>query len=537
MRVLTWLNGWGPVVFLAGILFACDGRVAAAERDPLPVARAIDQEIRHRLDAEKVKPSGPADDAEFLRRVTLDITGRVPTLERAAAFLDSAVPDKRRQLIDELLASPLYGEYLARTWTNLILASGTPPRSMQTSFQLWLAGEFNQGRGWDQIVHEMLTATGTPAESPASYFVRANLREPGQLAGTTAQFFLGVRMQCAECHRHPFAPWKQEDYWGLAVFFSRLRQVNVKGGQQISEAPPASKKPAGPILTIPATGGNKGAGKVVLAKFLTGAPPALSDEGPFRPALAAWVTAKDNPFFAAAAVNRTWGHFFGSGFVNPVDDFNDDLAPPSHPALLKLLAEEFIASGHDLKHLIRCLCNSAAYQRTSWPLPENKDDEKLFSHMAVKVLGPDALFDSLVLALGNPKLPGGLGSPLPYEVYAGKPPGATRPQLREEFLKFFDTKDDSGKATEYTHGIPQVLALLNARQFNAAPPIVDKLIKSGVSQEKAIEALFLAALSRRPTADEVRPMTTYLGKQKDARQGYAGILWILFNSSEFVLNR
>jgi hypothetical protein len=503
---------------------------AAAERDVAAVARAIDQDLLKQLAGQKIKPSPQADDAEFLRRVSLDITGRIPTAEKAAEFLGSTDPERRRKLIDELLANSAYGEHFAGMWGDLIRATGTPPNSLGGSYRKWLAAEFNQGRGWDKIVHEMLTSEGKIFDKPSGYFVLANYKEPGQLAGTTARFFLGIRLECAECHDHPFTNWQQTDYWGLAAFFTRVKQVNEKGGNVLTENPLP-----GATITIPSTEGNKGSGTVVKAKFLGGSEPKFDDEGPLRPSLASWLTAADNPYFAPAAVNRMWAHLFGTGLFNPIDDYNEDL-PPSHPDILQLLAKEFVASGHDLKHLIRCLCNSQAYQRTSKPLPENKDDQTLFSHMAVKVMTADALFDSLVTALGNPKLPGGLGAPLPYEIYSGGASKNGKPSAREEFLKFFDTKDESGKTTEYTHGIPQVLALMNTRQFNATPPIVDKLIKAKLSNEKAIETLFLAALTRYPTANEMNLMSGYLARRQDTEKGYAGILWILLNSNEFVLN-
>jgi hypothetical protein len=510
-----------------------------APADSLEAARQIDREIDDALAAAKVPSSPLADDAEFLRRVTLDITGRIPTAERAAAFLDSQSSDKRQKLIDELLASPLYGDYLASRWTDLIMASGTPPRSVTGAFRQWLAKELNEGRGWDQIVKAMLTAGGTPSESPASWYLRANLREPGQQASTTARFFLGVQVQCAECHDHPFGEWTQADYWGLAAFFTRLNQVSGKGGQKLSEEPPPGKKPPAPgtgaRIAIPTGAVKVGAGKVVHAKLLHGAQPSLPDTGPLLPTLADWATAKDNPWFARAAVNRAWAHFFGAGLVNPIDDFRTEVAA-SHPALLEALSREFVRSGHDLKHLVRSICNSQAYQRSSKPVTGNRDDKTRFSHMAVKVMAPAVLFDSLVAAMGNPKLAGSLGSPLPYELYAPKAASTGRPQPREEFIKFFDTRPDPDATTEYTQGIPQVLALMNAKPFNGIPPIVEQLAKANASAEQAVEKLYLAALSRRPSADEVRLMTDYLARRKDARQGYAGVLWILFNSGEFVLN-
>jgi hypothetical protein len=532
-------HGISSFLIVLGIAASFRTSAAAQESggDVAAVAQAIDRAIQQPLDAKKIKTSPRTDDAEFLRRVTLDITGRIPTAERAADFLVSTDPDRRRKLIDELLANPLYGEHFAGNWIDLIHATGSPPRSMTAGFRKWLAAEFNQGHGWDKTVHEMLTAEGT---KPAGYFVRANFKEPGQLAGTTARFFLGVRMECAECHNHPFTNWKQTDYWGLAAFYTRLKQVNAKGGNLLTEDSPPGKKPKTPGLgariTIPNSGVRTGAGKVVKAKLLKSTEPNLPDEGPLRPTLASWITAKENPYFAQAAVHRLWAHLFGSGFFSPIDDRHDETAP-SHPQLLQLLSREFVASGHDLKHLMRCITNSETYQRTSRPIAANKEDSALFSHMAVRVMNADVLFDSLVTALGNPKLPGGLGAPLPYEIYAGGASKNAKPSARAEFIKFFDTRDaDSGNTTEYTHGIPQVLALLNAKQFNTAPPIVDKLVKSKVSKEKAVDTLFLAALTRYPTASEMKLMTGFVERRKDLPTGYTGVLWILFNSNEFVLN-
>jgi hypothetical protein len=203
---------------------------------------------------------------------------------------------------------------------------------------------------------------------------------------------------------------------------------------------------------------------------------------------------------------------------------------------MKQLGKEFIASGHDLKQLIRSIANSQAYQRASRPLPENQKDESLYSHMAVRVMPADVLFDSLLTALGNPKLPGGLGAPIPFDVYSGgKAKGAKTP-AREEFLKFFNTTDESGKTTEYTQGIPQVLAMMNAKQFNGTPPIVEKLLKEKASPEKGIETLCLATLSRRPSENEMKLLKGYFDRRNDPAQGFRGVLWILLNTSEFVLN-
>jgi ferric-dicitrate binding protein FerR (iron transport regulator) len=521
----------------------------ASTRDPLPVAAAVDAELDQSLAATKLPASPRADDAEFLRRVTLDITGRVPSYKRALAFLESKDPDKRRKLIDELLAGPDYGRHFATVWRNLIV-----PRSEATGvkgqprddFSPWLAGQFNRNRGWDRIVSDLLTAEGPLADNPQSAFVMANAPEfqpqPALLAGSTARLFLGVQLRCAECHDHPFAQWKQADFWGVAAFFGRVRYAGAKTGKptlaEAAEAPQEGKTKGGagrPAtvpggIVIPASAGKAG-GRVVKARFLQGAEVDLNAEGPYRARLAAWLTAVDNPYFANAAVNRLWAHFFGRGFVHPVDGFDENHAP-AHPALLKRLADEFVASGYDLKHLVRCVCNSKAYQRTSRPLPGNEDDVSGVSHMAIKVMTPEMFYDSLGVVTAVDK-----NDPLMNTAQArpGKG-GGLLPESREQFARFFRPQGDEAEPGPYSQGIPQFLKLMNAPLLNGGAPVIDKLIRSAVGREGAVETLYLVALSRRPSPAEVKRMTDYLARRKDTGEGYRGVLWILLNSSEFVLN-
>ncbi len=556
MLVLAkWLQRMAFVVLAFALLPTMPQAAENAARSASSVATEIDRHINARLAEAKIPASALADDAEFCRRVYIDITGRIPTADRAATFIDSTDPDKRARLIDELLASPEYGRHFATIWTNLIMANGDPDARPTTKpFTAWLAGELNQGHGWDKLVAEMLTAHGTPAANAATFFTAANASHAGQLGSASTKLFLGIQIACAECHDHPFNKWTQNDYWGMGAFFGRLKVANNgknKDNAEIVEvtppktAPKAAKKKddAPPVVSatgtikIPATGGNKGAGKIVPAKFLEGEKPTLPTEGAIRPALAAWMTSSDNPFFARAAVNRLWGHFFGRGFVNPLDDFLNG-SEPSHPELLTLLSQEFIASGHDFKHLIRSICNSQAYQRTSATLPGNKDDEALFSHMAVKVMMPEAVYDSLTTAMGT-TLPGGLVSQARYGDGKGKnAKGAAtaKNDSRDEFVKFFRTKEEGTPSTEFTHGIPQMLGLMNNPQFNRVTPSVEKLVKAGAPKEKAVEEIYLGTLSRRPRADEMKLMLGFLAKAKSPAEGYADVLWILFNTNEFMLN-
>lgn len=517
---------------------------AKPARDPAPTATIIDAEVDRQLAKLKIPASPQADDAEFLRRVTLDLTGRIPTYSQTVAFLDSKDPNKRRKRIDELLDSPEYGEHLATIWRNLLVGRElnlTGKGGSNDTLRPWLAEQFNENRGWNAIVTDLLTAEGTPRDNPATAFLLANTENgqprPNKVAGAAAALFWGANLRCAECHNHPFTHWKQTDFWGTAAFFGKVQYAGGKGEPaSVTEALSGAAVPKqkgqtasvlrGTAIVIPA--GGKSGGQVVKARFLGGDEPSLDEKEPFRPRFAAWATAADNPYFARAAANRLWGHFFGRGFVNPLDAF-DERNPPSHPELLDRLAKELASSDFDLKHLARCITTSKAYQRTSRPVPGNEADTGAFSHMAVKALTPEVLFDALAV-LGTGSGDGGKTSG------AGKKGSGDKQESRDQFLRSFRF-DEEATATDYIQGIPQLLRLMNASSVNRGTAVVDKLCRSTMSRTEAITTLYLTVLSRRPTPEEVELMSGYLSRRKDDREGYRGVVWILLNSSEFALNR
>ena len=502
----------------------------AADRPSASVARTIDQWIDKKLAAAEVRAAALADDADFLRRACLDIQGKIPTRARTRAFLDDVDPDKRRKLIDELLADAAYGQHFGRLWRDRLANEETVGGSRRDALATWLAHAFNANRGWDTITTDILTATGA---APATTFAYNHLDDgqprPNRLAAATARLFLGNQLQCAECHDHPYADWKQTDLWKLSAFFARvyMSEKEPKGIQEQPGGPPKTRFGPPPVtpaadgsIKIPADAG-PGAGTVVAARFLSGDTPPLPADGGIRPLLAQWVSAADNPYFAKAAVNRFWAHFFGRGFVNPVDDLHEG-NPPSHPELLDALAKEFQASGHDLKHLIRCICNSAAYQRTARkntdvrPDAEGQEDPQLalFGRMRFKVMSAEAMYDSVLTAAAAAKM--------------------SKHQGRGDFVRFFTTREVDGDPTEFTDGIPQVLFLLNDKWVNTPPELVAGLVRAKTSAEAGIEEIFLATLNRRPTKAETDLMTDYLKRRGDAPRGWAGVWWILVNSEAFM---
>ena len=498
-------------------------------------AKAIDAAIDAKLAHEKVAPAGPADDAEFLRRAFLDIAGIIPTAERAAAFLDSKDPAKQAKLIDELLELPEYARAAGGLWAGLIT---TEEPTLKPKFEPWLTEQFHKNRPWDAVVRDLIVAEGM---GPETTFVVANGENkkpvPEKLAGATARLFLGMQLQCAECHNHPFTEWKQTDFWAIAAFYSRTVSAGkapagireLETGAKLS--PPKGQKNAPPIsgavIAISPTAGNA-AGKPVRAKFLQGATPDLDDKGPYRPALAEWVTSASNPYFAEAAVNRLWAQFFGRGLVNPVDDLSSENAP-SHPGALRALADEFRAAGFDRKHAIRCITATNAYRRTSAGKPSAAD---LYDRMPVKVITPEALYDSLLRATGAKEL-----SLASYVPTAGRGGVKGKVEPRTSSLRFFGTRDPYADGTDYTHGIPQALGLLNGAILSQPTPFVLQLTKEKLPPEQAVERLFLAALSRRPAPDEAKTMVAFAARKPEAADGYAAVLWVLLNSPEFVLTR
>jgi hypothetical protein len=522
-------------------------RPPVAGLDPQAVAYEIDRCIQERLDAEKIPASPVCDDAEFIRRVYLDIAGVIPPAQRVREFLDDRRPDKRARLIDELLASPQYGLHFAQTWSDRIvsreLAIETAP------FAAWLAERMNEGRGWDEVVFDLLTAGGSfnmtgrgkrmASADPRAFFVLVNTEgsnavpaepRPQWLAAESARLFLGVQLQCAECHDHPFTEsWKQTDFWGMAAFFSQLR---IERGTELawSEAPLPADQPA--EIAIPATA-LKSVGTIVPARL-------LGEDKQYRPSqpallrqsLAKWITSPENAYFAKAAVNHTWARIFGRGLVEPVDDLRPD-NPASHPVILDMLAGEFERAQFDERHLIRCLCLSQTYQRTSAPTTENEHDDLHYSHMAIKALDSGVLYDSLQAATGWPELLVGL--PL-RKTKAQVITGFTPREVFEDFFRA--SQGQKSDPLEYAHGLPQALKLMNAAQLNRVAPTVERLLQAGQGRDEIVEQLYLTALARRPTAEEAAFTAEFLDRRKESSRedAYNAVLWALTNSSEFVLN-
>jgi Protein of unknown function (DUF1553)/Protein of unknown function (DUF1549) len=489
------------------------------------LAQRIDSQITQRLRAANVEPSTQTTDAEFLRRAYLDIAGVIPTSEQSAAFIDDRSQDKRSKLIDQLLTNSGYGRRMADTWATLMYPIDSDNRFVNKApLHDWLQEKFNANMHWDAMAFDLITATGDVETNGAAIYASAN-RGVDKMTDSVGKLFLGVQIQCAQCHNHPFTHWKQAEYWGLAQFFYKVNVSNPRAAKDggtitVSEEGRPNRK----VNAVPESA------KTVAPKLLGGDVLRLDNSKPYRPVLANWVCAPTNPFFAKAFVNRLWAQYMGRGLVNPVDDLSVE-NEPTHPELLTILAKEFADSGFDIKHLVSGICNSQAYQRSSKPAGDNRDDRTLYSHQAVKVLSGEQLFDSLTSILGAIS---GKDNPMRKAPVKGSP---TNP--RDQFALFFQGTDNS-PPTAYEAGIPQALRLMNS-PLMAQARVTNVAVKAGeVTKnslpDKAIEKLYLTALSRRPTADETKRMTAFVRKHQDSRAAYGDVLWVLLQTSEFALN-
>jgi hypothetical protein len=505
---------------------------AAAVNDARVLAGQIDRLLEAGWAKAKVVPARPADDAEYLRRVYLDLVGMIPTAAEARDFLDDRSEDKRSRLVESLLDSPAYLTHATASYRTLLLPeadSGGGLGNVVGTFEAWLRKKVSDGVGYDQIVREVLTvrlgalgrrggnAQDPRAEpSPLAYYVAKDAK-PENLAAGAARTFLGVRLECAQCHKHPFDHWTRDEFWGLAAFFAGVS----KQGKDDSHGP--IREVAGRReVVIPDTS------KIVKATFLDGSTPEWGRKASGRDLLAEWVTAPENPYFARAAANRVWARFFGTGIVDPVDDLRPD-NPPSHPELLDSLAREFRSHGYDLKFLIRAITTTKAYSLTSSVGRTELAPANLFASMPVRTISSAQLFETLAQATGFRQ---GSGDMYAFE---GSP--------KARFMELFTDRDE--KPTEGETSILQALTLMNGPLVAGVTNLETNGTLAAVAEAPyldtrgRIETLFLAALTRRPSSAELERLATYVdhGRNADDRmKALADIFWALLNSPEFRFN-
>jgi hypothetical protein len=501
--------------------------LSQAAAQPVSLASRLDGLVEARLAEAKLKPGPLASDAEFLRRVWLDLAGTLPSADRVSAFLADKAPDKRARLVEEILAGDAYVEH----WARMLLDTFVGQRPVATGnndnrvLYDYLVDALGEGRSYRAIVRELLTGEGVAQENgPANFTLRYNT-DPNELAGATARVFLGVSLRCAQCHKHPFEKWTQDDFQGYAAFFSRLRAFATvndglmgivelrKGELEIPDPKGALDANGAVIMRTIAPRLPGGGGKVPAGKSR-------------RKVLADWMTSADNPYFARNAVNRVWERLFGKGLVEPLDSLGKGPGPSA--VLLDALAEEFVKCDFDLERLLRGIVLSRTYQRSSGPIPENMtavpaeqqakvhlDEERLLARFPIRALSVDQLYEAIATATG----------------------------YRDEIRQPGDAEMVNDPAAEQLKdtglSLQRSLALLNG-------PFVQQAVVKGVRQARIaagrrigaphVERLFLSTLCRKPTPDETERLLRLMEAGEDRNKGLEDVLWVLLNSAEFTTN-
>ena len=500
----------------------------------------VDKHVFANLKELGIPPSPVCDDATFLRRVTLDIAGRLPTEEESTAFLVSSASDKRDQVIDRLLRSPQYADFFASKWVPLLKnrRDNASDITSNFAFHAWIRDSLLANVPYDQFVRELLAATGTViGNPPVAWYKR--VKDPKEQLEDVAQLFLGVRMQCAQCHHHPFERWSQDDYYSLAAFFSQIgRKPTATRGEDLifhkRGTATAKNVKTGEALRPAALGDDVGQ--------------IAPDDDP-RLRLADWMSSKENPFFAKALVNRYWKHFFKRGLIEPEDDIRDT-NPPTNPELLAALEKHFISSGFDLKDLIRKITRSQAYQLSAMPNEHNRADRQNYSRYYPRRLQAEVLLDAVDDMTGA------------TTVFANLPRGTRAIALPDNsynkssaFLKVFG-RPNSQSVCEcervQSSSLAQSLHLINSAEMKTKLATgtgrAASLAKSDSPAEEKIVGLYLAAFSRQPRPGELRTALDYLNeplvdaagqpieKSKAARQNFQDLIWALMNTKEFLFN-
>jgi len=525
--------------FHAAVPFTADETQLAAVRSRIDELEdrtpgtTIDRLIRAQWRRLGILPSGPADDATFVRRVTLDIYGTLPTPDEVRAYVADPHNDKRVRLIERLLQRPEHASYFALKWADILQNRGagystSRQRPGTTLFAGWIRDSFAQNKPYDQFVSEIITASGSQNENPPTIWYRT-VRRPTEYVESVSQAFLGVRVQCAQCHHHPTERWSQADYFGLAAVFSR---VGRKGGFADAEVPTDEViylKTAASDVRHPRTGA------VIPARPLGGDEFVQRSDVDPRVNLARWMTSPENPFFARTMANRMWAHFLGRGLVHPIDDARST-NPPSHPELLDALAQQFVASGYDVRKLIVAITTSEAYGLESTPNPGNAGDTQSFARFYPRRLPAEVLIDGISQVLDVPT------------AFDGVAAGTRAIDLPDENVAahFLDVFGRPGRLTACecervdAPSLAQALELVNSneiqRKLTDANGYAAKLAADPRSPVEVVPDVFVRVMSRLARQVEIETAASFIESETDRGEAYRSLLWSLLATNEFLFN-
>ena len=516
----------------------------------LPVSSStkhLDRHINAVLKREGLQPSKMSEDTEFLRRVHLDLTGKIPTPEEVLDFLKDGSSSKRQNKIEQLLVSDTYFDYWTELWVNWLIGRRADNDDRRIGLTGWVRDALRANAPYNQFVQELIAAEGELRDNGAGNYIMRYDRSPVFLTSHTTRLFLGLPMQCAECHDHKTEAWHQEDFYGIAAFFTGIESQR-KGDIQTTDMIGNERRMANFLIT------DKAENAIWVERLEKQVGPHFLDGTAYkgsrlkkREALAQWMTDKANPYFSQALVNRIWKHFMGRAFVEPVDGFGEE-NQPTHPELLKWLAKDFVIHGYDLPHLMRTILNSETYQRTSQTNESNKDDQRYYSHAYVKPLSAEQFFYSMLQATDFERL---------QEVRMKglkKQGGEQRKnmlrqleRMKREHLKKFLFLLDNGEMEEieaFNGTIPQALMMINGDMVNDSADheeygsFVNYVLGKWREPMERMAYLYLNVLSRLPTAKEKTYFRRYLERSlyRNKDLAYEDLYWVLLNSAEFSLN-
>lgn len=492
-----------------------------------PRQNFIDEHLAAGWERLRLTPSAIAPDEKFLRRVYIDIIGQIPSVEETRAFLNDTSNDKRARLIETLLARPEYAEHWANKWADLLRPNAYHVGIKATlNYDLWIRDSFRQNKPYDQFVRELMTAQGSTFRNGNTTFFR-DRRQPDELTTIASQLFLGIRLECAKCHQHPFESYSQKDFYSFAAYFAKIGRKGTGISAPISGSEEYIFTSNNGQVTHPVTG------QVLPPKPLFGTAPEIAEGSDPRIALAAWMTAKENSFFAQTMANRVWADLMGRGLVDPVDDLRAT-NPASNPALLEALGRDFAEHGFDIKHLIRRIVGSNAYTLSSIPTERNIADTRNFSRHYRQRLRAEVLLDSISRLTHQP------------DHYEAMAPGALAKEIwthRIDSLSLDtfgrpDPNQDPPCERNTDSTVVQALHMMNSTQLVGkimnGGSLPDLLDKSEMTPEQIIEEVYLACYSRRPDADEVRIGIERFTATGGRRMATEDLLWALLNTPEFV---
>jgi hypothetical protein len=485
-------------------------------------------------------PSELCSDEQFIRRLSIDLTGTLPTPAQVAAFINDKDAAKRDKLVDALIDSPEYSFYFANKWADVLRVKrrGEPGRAQGTfGFHDWIRNSIAEDKPYNKFAREILAATGDEMNNPPTVWYK-ELQQPEQFVDDTAQVFLGLRLACAQCHHHPYEKWSQDDYWGIAAFFARINRKNITmpgevQNQQNTHLAIFSKSNG--------TVQNKRTKENAVTKVLEGQPMAVAGDEDPRQKLVDWMVSPDNRFFAKAVANRYWAHFFGRGIVDPLDDMRIT-NPPSNPELLDELAKDFVANKYSLKHLVKTIVKSRTYQLSAVPNDFNKHDKQNYARYYPRRLSAEVLFDAVCQVTDSPTNFNGL----PTDKHAPKRAIMLPDESFQSYFLDVFGRPQRISACECERvseaNLAQALHLLNSDEIQT------KLARNGARAEAMVkdprpdadkvDELFIWAFAHKPTDPQRELALAHIAKHAANKKiAYENILWALINTKEFEFNQ